>query len=60
VKLRFEDVDGVEMATTRDRVNKQPTLELTIRGGSLYIAPSGAGVAREVLELLRPGAGGWR
>jgi hypothetical protein len=53
VRVRYDDVRRVEMAPVRDSVAKQPTVEVTVPRGRLYIAPSGSGVAREVLELLR-------
>jgi hypothetical protein len=57
VKLRYADVSRVEMALVPDRLAKQPTIDVSVPRGRLYIAPSGPGVAREVLELLRPVAG---
>jgi hypothetical protein len=56
MKLRYEDVAHVEMASVRDRLAEQPTLALTTPRGPLYIAPSGVGVAREVVAFLRTAA----
>src|SRR3954470_15001299 len=53
VKLRYRDVALIAMSSFRDRLVKQPTLQVTARRGPLYIAPSGVGVAREVLEMVQ-------
>ena len=53
VKLRYRDVRRVAMSSFRDRLVQQPTLQFSVRRGPLYIAPSGAGVAREILEMVQ-------
>lgn len=53
VKLLYRDVGRVAMSSFRDRLVQQPTLQFTVRRGPLYIAPSGAGVAREILEMVQ-------
>jgi hypothetical protein len=53
VKLRHEDLIEATMAPFRERVGNQPTVSVSNPRGLLHIAPVGAGVAREILELVQ-------
>jgi hypothetical protein len=41
------------MAPPDKRVQGRPTVELRSRHGSVYVAPVGAGLARELVALLQ-------
>ena len=53
LKVLYRDVLKADMAAPAGRVGGRPTVALTLRNGSLAIAPTGAGLAREVLGLLQ-------
>jgi len=42
-----------EMAASAARVGGRPTVALTMKNGILAIAPTGAGLAREILWLMQ-------
>lgn len=51
--LRYRDLLKTEMAPSKERIGGRPTILVMSGSGSLYIAPTGAGLAREVLGLLQ-------
>lgn len=52
-QVLYRDLTDVGMAPMKKRVQDRPTTELRTRHGCIYVAPVGAGVARELLELLQ-------
>jgi hypothetical protein len=53
MQLLYRDILDAEMAPTERRVQGRPTVELRSRHGSVYVAPVGAGLARELVALLQ-------
>lgn len=53
LRILYRDVLKVHMAAPAARVGGRPTVALTLKNGALAIAPTGAGIAREVLGLLQ-------
>jgi hypothetical protein len=53
LQLLYRDLFDAEMAPTERRVQGRPTVELRSRHGSVYVAPVGAGLARELVALLQ-------
>jgi hypothetical protein len=51
--VAFQDVLSAEMAPVRKRIGDRPTIALTTVHGVLALAPTGMGVALEVLDVLR-------
>ena len=55
LRVLYRDVLKADMAASAARIGGRPTVALTLKNGVLAIAPTGAGLAREVLELLQSG-----
>jgi hypothetical protein len=55
LSILYRDVQKVDMAASAARVGGRPTVALTMKNGALAIAPTGAGLGREVLGLLQSG-----
>lgn len=53
LRLLFRDVSRAEMAPDAQRLGNRPTVALTGPHGSVHIAPTGMGFAREVLGLVQ-------
>lgn len=53
LKMLYRDIEHVEMAPQAARLGHRPTIALEGATRSLYLAPSGVGLAREVLGLLQ-------
>jgi hypothetical protein len=53
LQLLYTDLLDAEMAPTEKRVQGRPTVEIRSRHGSIYVAPVGAGLARELVALLQ-------
>lgn len=52
-RVLFRDLLRVDMAPTSERIHGRPSVELRSRHGSVYVAPVGAGLARELLQVLQ-------
>lgn len=52
-RVLYRDLLEVEMAPVAKRVQARPTIELRGRHGSIYVAPVGAALARELLGSLQ-------
>jgi hypothetical protein len=53
LKVLYREVLKVEMAASAARVGGRPTVAVTMKNGILAIAPTGAGLAREILWLMQ-------
>jgi hypothetical protein len=51
--VAFRDLLSAEMAPVKQRIGNRPTIALTSAHGVLALAPTGMGVALEVLDTLR-------
>jgi hypothetical protein len=53
LRVLYQDIVHVEMAPRGSRLGHRPTIALEGAKRSLYLAPSGLGLAREVLGFLQ-------
>jgi hypothetical protein len=53
LRVLYRDIVRVDMAPFGARLDDQPTIALTGTNRSLYLAPAGLGLAREILGLLQ-------
>ena len=52
-RLLYRDVTEAKMSPTNSRLGHRPTIQVRGENESLYIAPLGAGLVREILGALQ-------